>query len=42
LGDSLAYQATHVIFHATGRDVISFGASGTGSFDGLAPLKAGR
>jgi hypothetical protein len=34
-GEGLAYQATHVIFQATGRDVISFGASGAGSFDGL-------
>jgi hypothetical protein len=34
-GDGLAYQAAHVIFQAPGRDVISFGASGAGSFDGL-------
>jgi hypothetical protein len=34
-GDGLAYQAAHVIFQTTGRDVISFGASGAGSFDGL-------
>jgi nucleotide-binding universal stress UspA family protein len=34
-GEGLAYQAAHVMFQATGRDVISFGASGAGSFDGL-------
>jgi lysophospholipase L1-like esterase len=34
-GDGLAYQAAHVIFELTGRDVINFGVSGAGSFDGL-------
>jgi len=34
-GEGLSYQAAHVIFQATGRDVVSFGASGAGSFDGL-------
>lgn len=29
------YQAAHVIFEQTGRDVIELGVSGAGSFDGL-------
>ena len=34
-GDGTAYQAAHVIFELTGHDVINFGVSGAGSFDGL-------
>jgi len=30
-----AFQAAHVIFEETGRDVIELGVSGAGSFDGL-------
>ena len=34
-GEGAPYQAAHVLFETTGRDVISFGASGASSFDGL-------
>jgi hypothetical protein len=34
-GEGAPYQAAHVLFDATGRDVISFGAAGASSFEGL-------
>lgn len=34
-GEGAPYQAAHVLYETTGRDVISFGASGASSFEGL-------